>query len=161
MSSRDVYSLVGALLVGTLLATRAIWMWWGWLLRRRFLAKVKFMAESGQTKINGWSVEHWLEIINQQTAQPIIARESMVLNFGGEEFLFADGGIEYMAQGKGGPYYRLAPAFLLVAVGRPAVELLSEDARTFHRLTGTSELAVFSIFRWADFAKMLTAEKRQ
>jgi hypothetical protein len=52
-------------------------------------------------------------------------------------------------------------ACLLIAVGQPAVRLLSEDERVFRKITGSTELAAFSIFRWPDFVDMLTAERRR
>jgi hypothetical protein len=159
MGLPNIGSLIRVLVLGTIVAIWLFWIWRARLLRSQFVAKVKIMAKGGQSKIDGHPVEHWLEIVNHQTTRPIVVRESVVLTFKGREFFFADGGIGFMAQGKGGPYYRLAPAFLLVAVGQPAVELLSNEAHVFRLITGTNELAVFSIFRWADFAKMLMAEK--
>jgi hypothetical protein len=47
----------------------------------------------------------------------------------------------------------------LVAVGQCAVRLLSEHEHVFRRFTGSADLALFSIFRWAAFADMLLAER--
>ena len=149
-------------LVAVLLAlcTLVVWMWRQGLARKRFVATIKTMAMRGRNEINGQPVEYWLNILNQDTTQPVIAIDTMVLMYKGCEFFFVDGGLPYIAFGKGGLSRQLEKACLLIAVGQSAVRLLSEQEQVFRLITGSAELAVFSIYRWSDFTNMLMAEKR-
>ena len=118
------------------------------------------MAEKGPSEINGQSVEHWLNILNKDAPQPLVANDTVVLMYKGREFFFVDGGIAYTVPSKYGWSYRQEEAFFLVAVGQPAVRLLSERQEVFRFRMGSAELAAFSIFRWSDFTEMLMAEKK-
>jgi hypothetical protein len=150
-------NLVGFLLVLCLLA---VWLWQQRHARKRFVATIKTMAERGRYEINGQPVEYWLNILNQNTTQPLIAIDTMVLTYKGREFFFIDGGISYTAFGKGGLSCHLEKACLLVAVSQSAVNLLANQEQVFRLITGSTELAAFSVFRWSDFTEMLMAEKR-
>jgi hypothetical protein len=161
MDSKDISGLFW-LVVFLMFCLWGILSWQRGLARKRFLAAIKTLAKGGRHEIGGQPVEHWLDILNRGTAQSLVAINTMVLTYKGHKFFFIDGGINYIAQGKWSPYYyRRQKTCLLVAVGEPAVRLLSEDERVFHKMTGSTELAAFSIFRWSEFSCMLMAEKRQ
>jgi hypothetical protein len=160
MDPEDIRGVVG-LLVFLIFCLWGILSWRRGFARKRFLAAIKAMAKGGRNEINGQPVEHWLDVLNQGTAQPLVATVTMVLTYKGHEFFFIDGGISHFVPEEGGLSCRMQEACLLIAVGPPAVRLLSEDERVFRKITGSTELAVFSIFRWSDFSYMLTAEKKR
>jgi hypothetical protein len=135
-----------------------VWWWRQILARKRFLAAIKAMADGGRNEISGQPVEHWLDILNQDATQNIAAMDTMVLTYKGQEFFFVDALLGYVTGGKSS--YQTEKACLLIAVGQPAVRLLSEDECVFRKITGSTELAAFSIFRWSDFAYMLMAERK-
>ena len=80
----------------------------------------------------------------------------MVLMYKGQEWYFVDGGIAYTTPGRSGWSCNTEKGFFLVAIGQSAVRLLSEQGRIFRLITGSTELAVFSIYRWSQFVR--TAE---
>jgi len=123
------------------------------------VSKWRCPIKKGRIKISGQPVEYWLNILNQDTTQPILAIDTMVLMYKGQYFFFVDGGVCYWTVDKR-PSYHLQKAFFLIAVGQSAVRLLSEQEQIFQRIAGSTELAAFSIFRWSDFAYILTAEKK-
>jgi hypothetical protein len=135
------------------------WWWRQRVVRKRIVEAVKAMAESGRNEISGQPVEYWLNILNQDTTQPIIPTDTMVLIYKGQEYFFIDGGIAYWAQGKCTCSYALQKAFFLVAVGQSAVRLLSQQEQAFRLITGSTELAAFSVFRWSAFAYIVMTEK--
>ena len=138
----------------------AVW-WWQRLARNRFLATIRTMAEPGRNVIGGQSVEHWLEILNRDTARSLVAIDTLVLMYKGREWFFVNGGIFCRIPETNRVTYRTAKACFLVAVGETAVRLLAEQERVFRRIAGSADLAAFSIFRWPDFVAMLMAEKRR
>jgi hypothetical protein len=131
--------------------------YWQQRARKRFLATIQAMAEKGRSEIDGHPIEHWLNILNQDGKWPVVVADSMVLKYERREWFFVDGWIAY-TPAKG--FYGLEKGFFLVAIGRAAVELLSEQERVFRRISGSAELAVFSIYRWSDFTYLLTAETK-
>lgn len=138
----------------------AVWWWRQGRARNRLVATIKRMAESGRNEISGQPVEYWLNILNQEATYPIAATDTMVLQYKGQEFFFVDGGIIYIAPGKSA-CYSLRKVCILGSVGQSGVELLTEQSRVFRFMTGSAELAAFSIFRWSEFVDMLMIEKRQ
>jgi hypothetical protein len=125
------------------------------------VATVKAMAERGRNEINGQPVEYWLNILNQDATNAIVATDTMVLTYRGQEFFFVLGGVAYWGPpSNAGCSCSLAKACFLVAVGESAVRLLSDQGQIFRLITGSAELAAYSIFRWSAFANMLTAEKK-
>jgi hypothetical protein len=161
MDSRDINGVFW-LIVFLMFCLWGALSWWRGFARKRFLAAIKAMGKGGRHEIGGQPVEHWLDILNRGMAQSLVATSTMVLTYRGHKFFFIDGGINYIAQGKWSPYFcRGQKTCLLIAVGEPAVRLLSEDERVFRKITGSTELAAFSVFRWSDFSYMLTAEKKR
>ena len=111
-------------------------------------------------KSTGSRSNHWLDILNQDSAYRIIAGDTMVLMYKGREWFFVDGGIGYVSAGKGAVSYGLEKACVLIAVGQSAVGVLSEQKEVFRLISGSAELAAFSVFRWSDFVYMLMAERK-
>ena len=119
--------------------------------RKRLLATVKAMALGGRTEIDGQPVEHWLGVLNRASPYPIIAYETVVLVFKGRELFFLFGAIPYTIPSADHYSYQTENGLFLVAVGQPAVRLLSEHQHVFRHISGSTELAAFSIFRWQEF----------
>jgi hypothetical protein len=132
-----------------------VWEWYQTIVRKRYLATIKAMAESERNDICGKPMEYWLNILNQDRPQPIVAVEAMVLMYRGLDYFFIDGGIGYLSR-----TWRLEKAFFLIAVSRPAVDILSEQKQVFRLIAGSSEMAAFSIYLWTAFTQMLKEEKK-
>jgi hypothetical protein len=122
------------------------------------LAKVKALAKHGRDDVCGRPAEHWLNLLNHEASQTIYAYDTFVLAYEGQEFLFVDGGLAYALQNGHGWTCSRERACILIAVGRPAVALLSENARLFRIVTGSTELVAFTIFRSSAFAAALNPE---
>ena len=135
-----------------------IW-WWQRRAREQFWETIEAMAEKERDEIGGESVEHWLNLLNRGRAQPLVASDAMVLIYQGREWFFVDGGIMFLGAGKH-PTYETMKAFFLVAIGPSAVQSLAEQEGVFRLITGSTELAAFSVYRWSDFVEMLVAERR-
>ena len=129
---------------------------WRGRARKRFMAIIQSMAEKGRSEIDGHPVDYWLNILNQDTNWPLVVIDSVVLAFEGREWFFVDGRIPYRTA-RGGCLQE--KGLFLIAVGPSAVGLLSEQERVFRRIAGSTELAVFSIFRWRDFLYLLKTER--
>jgi len=84
----------------------------------------------------------------------------MVLTYKDHDFFFVDGGIVYATACTHLLSYNQEKGFFLIAIGQSAVRLLTNEEHVFRRIMGSTELALFSIFRWSAFASMLTAEKK-
>jgi hypothetical protein len=143
----------------------AVSFWRQSRIRKRMIAMVKLMVEKGKNEIGGHSIDHWLHSLNQDWSDPVIACATTVLRYKAHEFLFVDGGIAYRT----GCYHcggaltsgcHVENACFLVAVGQSAARALSQEEQVFRLTAGTPELAIFSVFRWSAFTKMLTAERR-
>ena len=135
----------------------AVWWWWQDLARKRFVARIKTMAERGRDEIDGQSVNHYLDILNRDTAQALIAIDTIVVMYKGQQLFFVNGTIGYMTACKNP--WRVSKLCFAVAVGQAVVRLLSEQELILRRITGSSELAAFSVRRWSDFVFMLMTEK--
>lgn len=123
--------------------------------RKRLVSTVARMAEAGRVEIGGQPVEHWLSVLNKNSSWPIAPVNATVLTYQGHNFFFIDGmivGTMPISRAYSNPFHS---ALLLLAVGRSAVSLLSAQNHVFRRLSGSADLAVFSIFRWSHFADML------
>jgi hypothetical protein len=132
------------------------------LAREKMMATVKRKARRRRTEIGGQPVEYWLELLNQEAAQPIIATETMVLMYQGQEFFFVVGGIYHLVNEKSSSWKsELNEGCFLIAVGESAVRLLSEQKRVFRLITGSTELAIFAVFRQAAFTQMLVKDNKQ
>jgi hypothetical protein len=126
--------------------------------RERLTATMKRLAVAGRSEIAGQPVEHWLNVLNQDSPQDLFAVDSAVFIYHGQELFFVNGTI-------GGPaaqnrcVYRVRRLCFLVAVGRPAVTLLSQQGQVLRLVSGSAELAAFSIFRLSDFAALIRKER--
>jgi hypothetical protein len=154
------FKRVGLLLFVVPLFFFSMWSWWQHFARKRLLASIKTMAEKERSEIGGQPVEHWLNILNQDRTEPIVAGDTMVLTYKGQDYFFVDAGITYVIPSNRA-ICKIMKAFILVAIGQSAVRLLSEQDRVFRRICGSAELAAFSVYRWSDFAKMLAREKER
>jgi hypothetical protein len=128
------------------------------LRRKRLLETVKEIAEQGRNEVGGRSVEHWLEVLNQDRRQTLTTNESFVFKYKGQELFFVDGQLTDVVPSKYSVSYRMQSLCFLIAVGKPAVWLLSDQEHVFRKLTGSDELAAFSVFRVSKFDAMLSAE---
>jgi hypothetical protein len=152
--------LVGMLLLVLPPLLFAMWRWRLCFVRRRFLATIRMVAQKERSEIGGQPVEYWLNILNQDRTDPIVAICTMTLTYEGQDYYFVDGGISYVLSDKRA-YYKMMEAFVLIAIGQSAVRLLAEQERVFRRICGSEDLAAFSVYRWSDFAKMLARENER
>jgi hypothetical protein len=86
----------------------------------------------------------------------------MVLTYKGVEFFFVDGAIASLASGVQWDHWYCCfeKGCFLIAVGQSAVKLLSDDGQMFRLIVGSTELAVFSVFRRSAFTEMLIKERK-
>jgi len=154
--NRKYIVLLGFLIVGCLITFR---LWRQFVARRRMLTTIKSMAETGRNEINGHPVEYWLKILNQDAHQPLIANDTIVLIYQGQEFFFVDGRIAYTIQSRYNWTCNLKEACFLIAIGESAARLLSENEQVFRLIMGSEKLAAYSIFRRSAFTEMLMAGK--
>lgn len=153
---RDFWGWAGVVLLAVLVVARAILWWRGYFGRRRVWKAVRTMAEPGSAAIDGQSVEHWLNILNDERTQPITASSpAVLLTHRGEQYLFFEGSVDCQ-RAKG---VTTTQSFFLIAIGRPAARVLANDDRTFRRIAGNDEVTAFSVYRWGDFVRLLTAER--
>ena len=131
---------------------------WQGHVRKRFVATIQGMAEKGRSEIDDQPAEHWLHILIQDANTLLVAMNSMVLRYEGREWFFVRGEIGYRSS-EGS--YDMHEEFFLVAIGHSAVTLLSEQERVFRRITGSTELAAFSILRCRDFTSLLRTERKK
>jgi hypothetical protein len=151
---------VPLLLVLSILGLFVLWGWWQRIARKRFVAEVKTMAESDKTEIDGQPVDYWLDILNRDSPPILAAIETMVLTYKGQNYFFVHGTTCYIIYNlKNSTGYSMKSCFL-IAVGEPAVELLFEEQPVFRKITGSTELAAFSIYQWSEFVRMLEMEVR-
>lgn len=144
------------------LAILLLFLWFGltaWRHRRsqqRLLAIVEDIAERGGNVVGGHSLEHWLDVLNQDGRQALTASEAFVFKYKGQELYFVDGRLAHLESS----YYtnKVQNLFFLVAVGQSAVTLLSDHEHMLRKIAGSEELAAFSVFRVSRFAAMLSAE---
>ena len=118
----------------------------------------KHWPRAAGMKLTAQPVDYWLEILNQGANQELIAYDTMVLRYMGQEFFFVNGGIAYITFSNDGNCNLMKSCFL-IAVDQLAVRILSEQEPIFRLIRGTTELAAFSIYRWSDFVTMLMREK--
>jgi hypothetical protein len=130
------------------------------LARGRLTARMKTMAEGGRNEIGGQSVEHWLSMLNQDSPQGLVATDSVVFTYKGQDLFFVNGTIGCLTPGGNRWVYKTKEICFLVAVGYAAVGLLSEQRQALRLISGSTELAAFSIFRFLDFAVLLREERR-
>lgn len=144
-----------------LLLVLAVWWWWQSLARKRWVARVRTMVERGRDEIGGQSIEHCLDILNQNAPQALIASDAMVLKYKGREFFFVNGEITFVRPDRRTCWRcELLNRHFLVAVGQSAVRLLSEQEQLFGLIAGSSELAAFYVRRWSAFADMLMKDRK-
>jgi len=146
MSPNELGLLCGTLFLCTVLAIS----WWQRLARRRFLAALQSMAE-GRNEIGGHSAEHWLSLVNRNSEQLLIAIDTMVLNYQQRDWLILNGGIMFCTVRS----CSTVDGFFVIAIGQLEVKLLAEQADVFRLIRGSSDLALFSIYRRARFLRML------
>jgi hypothetical protein len=124
------------------------------LARMRFLETIRAIAETDASEIKGHSVDYWLNILNQDSIHTIIAIETFIVKFKGQQFFFLYGQIPYIVYSN-----RLSAGkmegFFLVAVGESTAKLLLKNADVFRLCAGCTGLATFSIYRWSRFVAML------
>lgn len=113
-------------------------------------------AAEKRKDIDGHPAEFWLDLINRNRDQPLIAMDTMVLSCYGQEWLVVSGGIMFETGGNC-PTFRTVEGFFVIAIGKVAVDLLAERRDVFRFIAGSEELALFSIFRWARFIELLEA----
>lgn len=148
------------LAVVVVLAQPVCW-WRGSVARKRALATFKAMAQEDRNEIGGHRVEYWLDLLNREAEWPVVEVLSAVLTFRGHDFFFIDGAILYAVGDTCRWQPRVDQAIFLVAVGRSAVTILADEENVFRHMAGSDDLAVFSVYRWTSFARMLKAERGQ
>ena len=135
------------------------WLWWYSLDRakKRAIKTVRKMANRGQKEIGGYSVEYWIDLIEQDSSCLIHESKAMALTYKGHDYFFIDGKAVY----RDGDYRYARSAgmcqdvLFLIAIGGPAVRFLAKQEHLFRLITGSKDLALFSIFRCSDFADAL------
>ena len=156
MIEKTIVRIVVFLIFGALM----LWLYRQRLARKRFVATVKTMAENDQIEIDGQSVEHWLNILNQDENQTLLANDTVVLKYKGREFFFVNGEISYLYYDLKNTSSKRMKSCFLIAVDRSAVWLLSDQEQVFRLIAGSTDLAAFSIYRWSDFVVALMSEKQ-
>ena len=107
-----------------------------------------------QEKIGERSAEHWLNILNRNAEWTIAITYTMFLRYEGHDYFFVSGQFNQVIYSHSGlPETR--NAFFLVAIGKPAVQILSDQDHLFRKISGSEELAAFSIYRWSEFTDAL------
>jgi hypothetical protein len=151
----------------TLIVTIGFVMFFGflWESRQRYArsramltARMKKLAVVGRAEIGGRPIEHWLRILNDCSSQGLIAAESIVFFYKGQELFFASGTLGCLTPLTNKWGYTTKGLCFVVAVGEAAVTLLSEHGNEFRLITGSAELAAFSIFRLSAFAALIGKE---
>ncbi|MBN1910938.1 MAG: hypothetical protein JW818_14425 [Pirellulales bacterium] len=152
---------IGFIVALLIFAALAVWFWQQARARKRFAATIMRLSRSGCDMVGGKPVDYWLDVLNQDTTQPIYAISTTVLMYREHDFFFVDGQLMCWTGGKGCAC-QMTPGFFLVAVGQSAVSLLAEQEHIFRHITGSTELAIFSVYQWARFARSLKKDfKRQ
>ena len=126
--------------------------------RARLTAWMKRMAVVGRAEIGGHPVEHWLTKLNRSSPQGLVARDSVVFVLSREELFFVNGTLGCLTPSANKWAYKAKETCFLVGVGEAAVTLLSEHGNEFRLITGSAELAAFSIFRLSAFAALIGKE---
>lgn len=159
MTSEDIQMTVFLLLFCLVLCPFAVRSWQLHLARKRMVRIVNEVAQRDRNVIRGQPVEYWLNILNQNDAQRIVVvLHTAVLTYRGHEYFFVDGTTRHAASSLR-PHDMHGRAFFLVAVDQSAVRLLSQEEHLFRLITGSTQLAVFSISRWPEFTNILEFQR--
>jgi hypothetical protein len=145
-----------------LFALLAIFGVWGWtcdIARKKRVARLKALADMACRSLGGRSVLQWLDILNKDTAQILVANESGVLNVLGRAVLLIDGETSFTTFGRFGALRGQSLALFLVAVDADAVGTLKAHRREFKWLCGSAECAAFAIRRLEDVIAMSGLKK--
>ena len=151
--TNEIQPIIMLLMFCLFLCITTFFYWRSNFVPQRMLRLVKNVAGKTQTKICGQPVEHWISILKQNTKVFYYVFNTVVINYQGHSFIFIDAAIPSTIR-RG-----FTRKCFLVAVGSPAIKVLSDQEHLFHLFASTTELAAFSIFRHSDFINALSKER--
>ena len=125
-----------------------------WFAQKRMEKTVMKMAKD-QEVIGGQLIEYWLDILNLNAERTVGMTYAKVLMYGEYSYFFVSGSLGIFIPNFPRVENLSRKAFFLIAIGSPAVQVLANQEHLFRRISGSDELAAFSIYRWSEFTDAL------
>ena len=126
---------------------------WGWrckVAHTKRVLRLKSLADMERSAIGGQSLHQWLDILNRDSSQTLLAKSAGVLNILGHTVLLVDGQITYTTLGRFGAIGGRSRMLFLIAADPEAINALKARRREFKWLNGTENYAALGIRRLDD-----------